>query len=174
MTERQAQSVQHLPAIPVFALLLLGISKILVGMSRGKPVGFLVVLCIITAIIGWCFLQVPVQQRSRYGDRILAKLRTQHANLRRAKASDSLEAEPQLALAFALFGAVILKGSPLANLTRDLYASPSSSYSKRSNRSGSGSTGIWWGGSDGGGGDGGCGGGGGGCGGGGCGGCGGG
>jgi hypothetical protein len=178
MTERQAQAAQHLPAIPVFALLLLGISKILVGMSRGKPVGFLVVLCFITAIIGWCFLQVPVQQRSRYGDRILAKLRTQHANLRTAKATNSLEAEPQLALAFALFGAVILKGSPLANLTRDLYAPLSSSYSKRSSRSGSGSTGIWWGGSDGGGdsggGDGGGGGcGGGGCGGGGCGGCGG-
>ncbi len=178
MTERQAQAAQHLPAIPIFALLLLGISKILVGISRGKPVGFLVVLCFITAIIGCCFFRVPVQQRSRYGDRILAKLRTQHANLRRAKASDNLEVEPQLALAFALFGAVILKGSPLANLTRDLYAPLSSSYSKRSSRSGSGSTGIWWGGSDGGGdscgGDGGGGGcGGGGCGGGGCGGCGG-
>ncbi|NEQ89076.1 MAG: TIGR04222 domain-containing membrane protein, partial [Moorea sp. SIO2I5] len=74
LTKDQAKSAQQYPALPLFAVLLLGISKIIVGISRHKPVGFLIILCVITAIIGLFFLVVPVN-RSRYGDTVLANLK---------------------------------------------------------------------------------------------------
>lgn len=171
LTERQAKLAQQLPASLIFAVLLLGITKIVVGISRGKPVGFLVVLCIITAIIGFCFLGVSVF-RTRSGDRVLSKLRTRHANLRQTRAINNSQADSQLELAFALFSSEVLTDSSLTDL-KQVLTPPVSSTST----SGSGDSSSWWsgGGGDGGscgdGGGGGCGGGG--CGGGGCGGCGG-
>lgn len=166
LTERQAKLAQQLPASLIFAVLLLGITKIVVGISRGKPVGFLVVLCIITAIIGLCFLGVSVF-RTRCGDRVLAKLRTRHANLRQTRAINNSQADSQLELAFALFSSEVLTDSSLTDL-KQVLTPPVTSTST----SGGGDSSSWW---SGGGGDGGsCGdGGGGGCGGGGCGGCGG-
>jgi uncharacterized protein (TIGR04222 family) len=164
MTESQNKAAQKLPAIGVFAVLLLGISKILVGISRDKPVGFLVVLCMITAIIGCCFLCVPVF-RSRYGDRVLADLKARYLNQQRVKSANTmLTTDPQLVLAFGLFGTVVLAESSLIDLRKVLAPPPNSA-------DGGGGDGCGGGGDSGGSGGGDSGGGGGGCG--GCGGCGG-
>ncbi len=126
MTESQNKAAQKLPAIGVFAVLLLGISKILVGISRDKPVGFLVVLCMITAIIGCCFLCVPVF-RTRYGDRVLADLKARYVNEKQTKpAYTMLATDPQLVLAFGLFGTVGLAESFLIGLRKVLAPSPNS------------------------------------------------
>jgi uncharacterized protein (TIGR04222 family) len=152
VNSRQAKVVKWLPALPVFAVLILGIAKIMVGISRGKPVGFLIMLCIITAIFGFCLLVKP--HRSRYGDRTLTNLQARHENLKQPSTSQTYE----IGLAFGLFGSVVLADSSFADLKRLLVPLQSTSGG---------------GGGDGGGGDGGGGGcGGGGCGG-GCGGCGG-
>lgn len=148
----QTKAVQFISPLPIFAVLLLGIAKIGVGISRHKPVGFLVILCIITAIVGFVALQKP--HRSRYGDRTLINLQAKHQNLRKPSESEL----NQIELAFALFGSVVLADSSFANLKRLLVPPPSADSS-------SGGDSGWVGG------DSGCGGGG--CGGGGCGGCGG-
>ncbi|WP_293099961.1 TIGR04222 domain-containing membrane protein [Moorena sp. SIO3I6] len=111
LTKDQAQSAQQYPALPLFAVLLLGISKIIVGISRHKPVGFLIILCVITAIIGLFFLVVPVN-RSRYGDTVLANLKVKHRMLQNAQNNS------QLALAFALFGSTVLSQYGLEDLLK--------------------------------------------------------
>ena len=163
LTEDQAKSAQQYPALPVFAVLLLGITKIIVGISRHKPVGFLIILCVMTAIMGLFFLVVPVK-RSRYGDTVLANLKVKHRMLQNTQNNS------QLALAFALFGSRVLSQNGLQNL-RKVFNPPSNSGNSSSSgcsSSDSGCGGSSCGGSSCGGG--GCGGG---CGGGGCGGCGG-
>ncbi|NEQ85031.1 MAG: TIGR04222 domain-containing membrane protein, partial [Moorea sp. SIO2I5] len=147
LTEDQAKSAQQYPALPLFAVLLLGISKIIVGISRHKPVGFLMILCLMTAIIGLGFLVVPVKH-SRYGDTVLDNLRDTHWMLQNPKDNS------QLALAFALFGSTVLSQYGLQNLLK-VFNPPS--YS--GNSGGCGGSGC-----GGGGGGGGCGGGCGGCG----------
>lgn len=144
---QQAFIAKIYPSILIACLLGLGIAKILVGLSRGKPVGILIAMCVIVAIIGLVFSQKAVH-RSRYGDRFLSNLRNRIPNK-----VFSLN-DVQLPLVVALLSIVILPNDAFADL-KSLLTPVSSS-------GGDGS-------SDGGGGDGG----GGGCGGGGCGGCGG-
>ena len=121
----QAQVVQFLSALPVFAVLLLGMVKIGVGVSRHKPVGFLMILCLITAVVGFVLLNKP--HRSRYGDRTLKKLQAKYQNLQQPSES-TLD---QLELAFALFGRAVLVDSSLADIKR-LLAPPSSTSSSDS------------------------------------------
>ncbi|MBE9127118.1 TIGR04222 domain-containing membrane protein, partial [Coleofasciculus sp. LEGE 07081] len=125
VSKNQAKVAQQLPAMAVFAVLLLGISKIGVGISRGKPVGFLFMLCLFTAIVGLGFLYIPVF-RSRYGDRVLADIQNRHAHLKQTSTS-STSTDPQLVLAFALFGTGVLAGSSLNDLRQVLTPPPSSS-----------------------------------------------
>jgi uncharacterized protein (TIGR04222 family) len=117
----QAKVVQWLPPLPVFAVLLLGIAKIMVGISRQKPVGFLFMLCIITAIFGFFLLMKP--HRSRYGDRTLKNLQARHKNLKKPSQSETY----QLALAFGLFGSVVLADTAFAGLQRVLVPPQSTS-----------------------------------------------
>ncbi|HAZ44167.1 MAG TPA: TIGR04222 domain-containing membrane protein [Cyanobacteria bacterium UBA11369] len=114
VNQQQAFISGMFSAIPIFALLALGISKIAVGISRGKPVGYLMFLCFIAAIIGLCYL-FGQPHRSLMGDRVLANIRTR---IRRKVAVSSTD--PQLPLAFALFGAGVLAGSTLADLRQVL------------------------------------------------------
>jgi uncharacterized protein (TIGR04222 family) len=156
VNETQAKLIQRLPALAIFAVLLLGISKIIVGVSRNKPVGLLIMLCLVTGVIG-CFFLFTKPHRSRYGDRVLNNLRVRHTALKKTATLDSTDATSQLTLAVALFGIVVLADSALAELQRVLVPPPSSSGSSDGSSGCSGD-------GDGGGG---------GCGGGGCGGCGG-
>ena len=62
--------------VPTF-LLLLGVSKIVVGMSRQRPVEFLVMSCVavlIITVVAWSHFP----QRSGRGDALLAHMKTQH------------------------------------------------------------------------------------------------
>jgi uncharacterized protein (TIGR04222 family) len=55
---------------PAAATVGLGIAKIVVGTSRGKPVGFLVVGCVVLAAIGWLAL-ARKPRRTRQGDAVV-------------------------------------------------------------------------------------------------------
>ena len=140
------------PSILMTLFLGLGIAKIFIGISRDKPVGFLIFMCIIAFFISLQFL-APVY-RSRYGDRVMNRLQ---ADFKHLKTADS-ETEA-LPLAFALFGVVVLASDPIFMNLHQMFLP--------SGGDGGGGGGGGSGGSDGGEG------GGGGCGGGGCGGCGG-
>ncbi len=108
--------------LPIWLTFILGISKILVGISRGKPVGYLVVLCSITVIIGWGFSPPNSSWLTPYGDRVLEQLRSRINPTRiNPRPTD------QIVLAFALLGHTVLTGSSLADLSQVLRPYPSSS-----------------------------------------------
>ncbi len=112
----QPQVVQWLPVLPVFAVLLLGSAKIMVGISRHKPVGSLLMLCYLTAIQGFYLLAPPYgsSHRSRYGEGTLKNLQARHQNLKKPSASET----DQIGLAFGLFGSDVLADSSFADLKR--------------------------------------------------------
>lgn len=140
------------PAMTLMAVAAFGIVKIFVGLSRHRPVLFLVLAVIGTMVAAAFQLRRPV--RTAAGNRLLNVLRNKHSSLRYE--SPGRFSSGEMALAAALFGSAVLIGGPLGDLRRALAATQS--------QGGSGSSGC---GSGCGGG--GCGGGG--CGGGGCGGC---
>lgn len=109
-------------AIAVFPLVL-GMIKIFVGLSRGKPVSLLVLLCIGSAIILlFAFARRP--WISRRGENWLESLRTQHDYLRsNATANQSQD----LALAVGLFGVMVLTNTSMADVARPLMPIDSSS-----------------------------------------------
>lgn len=117
----QAKIVQRWPSLSMAMVLLLGIAKIFVGISRQKPIGFLIILCIITAIFALGFLIKPY--RSRYGDSTLNNLQAQYYNLR----TPNILANDDLALAFGLFGSMVLVDSAFTDLKNLLVPPPSTS-----------------------------------------------
>lgn len=111
VSRNQSSKAQTYPALLIACLLGLGITKILVGISRGKPVGYLLMMCIVVAIIGLGFWLTPAH-RSRYGDRVLQDLRT------RVRSTVVSHTDPHLPLAFALFGMAILPNDMFADLKK--------------------------------------------------------
>ncbi len=89
--------------LAVGAMAALGVAKIVVGASRGRPVGYLVLLLLITVAIG-AFLLLRRPHRSQEGTSALAEVRRSNARAVRAP----LPAE--LPLAFALSGPAVLAG----------------------------------------------------------------
>lgn len=139
-------------ALPWLLLGGFGAAKIGVGISRGKPVAFLVILSIITVVVGLILL-LKRPGRTRAGDRALAEARVQHARAIRAPRAQ------ETGLAVALLGTAALSGTAWASYHQSRV--PPSSSSSDSGSSGSDSGSSDSGGDSGGGGCGGCGGGGG-------------
>jgi uncharacterized protein (TIGR04222 family) len=161
----QAWRARLLPLAVMLGVAFFGAGKLLVGAARHKPVGFLVLACIVTGLVALLGFARRVH-RSRRGDGVLAQLQSEHVALRetaRTRPGDLPSAD--LSLAVGLFGLGLLATGPLSPL-HTLLRPPGST-------GGGGGGGCGSGGCGGGGGGCGGGGGGGGCGGGGCGGCGG-
>ncbi|XZE55007.1 TIGR04222 domain-containing membrane protein [Planctomycetaceae bacterium SH139] len=152
---------------PIGLLLLLGIARCAVGVTRDRPVGFLVVLLIVTGITFIAFW-VSFPRRTRLGDQFIKRLQDQYPKSKRDKKEiDDLnnkgyETTPEMDAPFlmGLYGAAFMSQFAIGE-DASFY---NSLKSQAGNMSG-GDGGAIFGGSDGGGG--------GGCGGGGCGGCGG-
>ena len=151
LSQKQALKVQIYPVILIASLVGLGIAKISVGVSRGKPVGFLIAMCFVIAVVGLGFWLI-LSRRSRFGDRFLTSLHREHIRL---IATD--QEDPTLPLVFALLGSLAITNlSPeLKNALFIGSNSDGSSWSSDSSNSGSSDSG---GGDSGGGGCGGCGG----------------
>jgi uncharacterized protein (TIGR04222 family) len=149
MTEAQRSHMRRLQALPFIVVFAVGLVKVLVGVSRDRPVGFLLALLLLTAVCG--FLRYRrVDARTVAGVRALDGARTRSSRLRAAPMA------PEIGMAVALFGMPVLMGSPFESL-----------HARRDGSRSDGSDGgSWSGGSDSGGdsGGGGCGGGCGGCG----------
>ncbi len=130
------------------ALFLLGLTKIMVGLSRDRPIGILVVLVFVTVLIALVLSRHPPLS-TRTGKAALDAERGANRRAARAPLDD------ELPFAFALGGGALLAGTPYAALAR---------HRTESGSSGGGTTGCGTTGGDGGSGSGGDSGGGGGCG----------
>jgi uncharacterized protein (TIGR04222 family) len=94
----------------------MGVVKILVGLSRDKPVTFLVLACVVSVVIALAaFARRPL--RTRRGDAVLESLRSGNVRLRGDTKRPSAEA---FALGVALFGLGYLGGTDLAFLEKSL------------------------------------------------------
>jgi uncharacterized protein (TIGR04222 family) len=113
-------------ALPFALLTLLGVTKIIVGMSRDRPVGFLIFLTLISGAVALLvLLKRPV--RSRAGDTVLREMNTRHAHARRAPR------DTDIGLAVALAGTAVLAGTAYAGFHD--FRSPSSGSSGSSDSS---------------------------------------
>jgi uncharacterized protein (TIGR04222 family) len=89
-------------------ILLLGISKAIVGAERGHSVGFLIALLVMTAVVGLLLAAPPT--RTRAGNDALERYRASNARAVRAPL------EHELLFAVALSGAVVLSGTSYASV----------------------------------------------------------
>jgi uncharacterized protein (TIGR04222 family) len=162
LDQQQTVTAQMLPLILFALVLLFGSIKLLIGFSRGRPIGFLFVLCLIAAFIAYRLYKSP-PLRTTSGDSVLEALKQENAALgSTAKSQPQQLAAGDVSLAMALFGmtALAFTDQSWSELKKQIFpvsggASTSSSSSCSSSSCGSsGSSGC-----------------GGGCGGGGCGGC---
>ncbi|WP_224244917.1 TIGR04222 domain-containing membrane protein [Hyalangium gracile] len=159
--DAQALKAQLYPLMAYGAVLLLGLTKVGVGLANDRPVVYLVLLLCLGSL-GLLFLwRRP--WRSRLGDATLKALQSAHEPLRTtAMAGESSQAlsGPDLALAVGLYGPALLIPMGYSDL-RQVMHPPSASGSSSDSSSGGGSDSSCGGDSDGGGGGcGGCGGGG--------------
>lgn len=104
VSDAQWSVARRASALVIALVLLLGIFKIGIGISRDRPVGFLVVLCILTAIIALGFFNSrPVA--TNLGKRTLKQLKEENAALEAtARAQPQRLGQGDVALALGLFG----------------------------------------------------------------------
>ncbi|OJT25728.1 hypothetical protein BO221_07680 [Archangium sp. Cb G35] len=96
----------------------LGLAKMMVGISRDRPVGFLVVLLIFASVVGFGVLGGS-PRRTRRGDKALAKLRWDNEALRTTAKADGAWGtmnSGSVAMAVALFGTGLLVSSGMGDL----------------------------------------------------------
>jgi uncharacterized protein (TIGR04222 family) len=159
VSEEQAWMARLIPLFIVLSVAFLGVLKILDGLSRNRPVIFLVLFCIITVVVAFVGFGRAIH-RSRRGDRALDRLRKSNVALEYSRRwRPETLAGDDVVLALGLFGMGVVAGGALAKLQTALKP-PHTPVSS----GGCGSTGCGGGGGGCGGGGGGCGGGGGGCG----------
>ena len=119
MSEPQMALAKVIPAGIFLIAPLIGVIKIWIGIERHRPVGFLILLCLLSVAIA-AFLLAGVPRRSRYGAKVLAELRARNAYLApQGKVSPRATPE-ELLLGVALFGLPVLAVTEHAPLARAL------------------------------------------------------
>lgn len=118
---------------PYILLMLFGAIKWDVGVGRGRPVGFLTALLIVTIVLA-VIRFAAVDRRTRGGIEALASARSSGDRLRRAPTDD------EIPLAVALFGTTVLAGSEW-NAYHAMRAASSSGDSGNSSSDGGGGCG---------------------------------
>ncbi len=154
LDDAAASRARWLPTLLPVALIVLGAAKVVIGLSRDKPVLFLVMLIIATVIALIVFI-AKAPARSRAGDRAVRQARRDNARAARAPTSRDM------GMAVALLGTAALSGSAFAAYHQARQpvssgggdSSSSSSSSDSSSDGGSGCSSSGCGGCGGGGGD---------------------
>ncbi len=112
-------NICFIPMLIALTVPLIGLIKIIIGLSQDKPVGVLCVLSLVSLGVALAFAVRP--HRTRRGDAILKRLKEQHseleAPLRAGGASPVLLALP---LAVGLFGPSVLNDTALAGLEKKI------------------------------------------------------
>lgn len=105
-------------ACPLLIVLILGVMKIAVGISRDKPVVFLLFM-LFAAFIVTLVIVAKVPWRTSMGDRVIDDLRRKHDALQQtAKADPRGLAPSDLIMAVGLFGPIVLAGTAMADVHR--------------------------------------------------------
>jgi uncharacterized protein (TIGR04222 family) len=157
LSDGRWRKARKAPALVILTVLLFGIAKILIGVSRDRPISFLLALCILTGIIAlWFHNNRP--DVTPLGKTVLKQLKEENAALEMAARTQPQRlAGGDVALALGLFGisALAFADDSWSDLRRALQ--PPSSSSTGGSSCSSSSCGSSCGGGCGGGGCGGCG-----------------
>jgi uncharacterized protein (TIGR04222 family) len=110
----EATCVRGAKTLPFAAVIALGFVKIMVGISRHRPVAFLIVFVLVSLVIlGIKFFKLP--RRSARGEAVLQDLKRRNAALEATMRRRNRELdEASLLLAVGLFGPQVLAASELA------------------------------------------------------------
>ncbi|CAN5607903.1 hypothetical protein BH10CYA1_BH10CYA1_12150 [soil metagenome] len=100
-----------------------GAPKVLLGLSRHKPVGFLILLCLMGLAAALYFISQTCVRTAR-GDDAVAFLKDQNRALEYSVKYGSGGSSHELAMATGLFGTTILLTSPLFAPMRPVFAAP--------------------------------------------------
>jgi len=129
--------------LPPAAVLLLGVAKVVVGLSRGRPVLFLVALCAVAVVV----IVVAVRWRPGVtvrGRRLLAELRRENAALETtARRAPERLVGSDLTLAVGLFGLGVLRPGALSGLPGALTAGKAATASGASSADGGWFSSSW-------------------------------
>jgi uncharacterized protein (TIGR04222 family) len=99
---------RSIPALIIAAVLLLGVAKIFVGLSRNRPVSFLVILSLLTAVIALAFF-LSRPRATPLGEQALLQLRIDNVALQSTARSRPQALTPgDIAFAIGLFGVASL------------------------------------------------------------------
>jgi uncharacterized protein (TIGR04222 family) len=116
VSDDRAAAARALASTVALSVPAIGTVKGFVGIARDKPIGFLVVACIVTAVAGLLiFTRRPF--RTRRGEAALRRLRDTYAWVDSPRAVAS---GPDLTMAVALFGLGALSGTELEPLEKQL------------------------------------------------------
>lgn len=116
----EAWKIQLWSCLPLALWVVFGLAKIQVGMERDKPVGFLIAMTILAAIVALGLL-FSRPRNSKAGRQALAQAQARYSRASRAPRSGSSE----MAIAVALGGTVLLSGTAWAGY--HAHRTPSSS-----------------------------------------------
>ena len=104
MTDKERSDVRFRAILPYLMLLTFGATKLIIGDARGKPVGFLTALLVVTAVLA-VLRWFSLDRRTQAGHAAVAEAAQRAARLRKAPTND------EVGLAVALFGTAVLVGS---------------------------------------------------------------
>jgi uncharacterized protein (TIGR04222 family) len=110
MDDAKAGQLRLVQCLPFAALLALGAARLARGLMLGNPVGYLTSLLVITLVFSLTRLSV---YRRTHAD--IAAIRAARHTLPRLRLAPT---EPEMPLAVAVFGTVVLAGSALKPLHR--------------------------------------------------------
>ncbi|MCP5397578.1 MAG: TIGR04222 domain-containing membrane protein [Sphingomonadaceae bacterium] len=108
MESGTAWQMRIFQTLPYLALMVFGYMKLEIGLSRDKPVGFLAILLIITALIALVRF-FYVNRSTKGGIEAVKYAQSQSDRLRRAPTGE------ETATAVALFGTAVLVGTPFSD-----------------------------------------------------------
>ncbi len=125
LSNSQARKAILLPLMLAVVAIAIGIIKIVIGVGRAKPVGFLVGLCFLSFILSLVALARP-PRRTRLGDAVLKKLQERHIGSRRPGKTTATVSADDFVLFLGLFGMPALAGTELSDLRQSLQPAASS------------------------------------------------
>lgn len=106
------------PLLLSLGVLLIGLTKIAIGISRDRPVAFLVISCVVFALVAGLMFGRRVW-RSREGSGLLRKMRSRYQpDMRRGRAPEGQGNSYGLPAAVGLFGYAALQNTEAASLRR--------------------------------------------------------
>ena len=128
VSEAKAQQIQSRSILLMGSFLSLGIVRLILGVMKGRPVGFLIMMMILFGLFGLGLWFAP--KRTKKGDRAVKSAKARYAYIDPKKTS-TIDLDKQVLLsAVAIYGGTVLLTDPaLASLGRIMVPLSSSSSS---------------------------------------------